>query len=453
MFHSVFVFFGLIAAGLALSLAFLSQRYWLARAWRFAGRARSGVWRKAIRAALLALVAGVALAALAMVLRSVRVVPRGWWWMAFFGLWLSSSIVSYLFIKSVAAIEWLWQRFRRGGPAAAESESTRSTPSPVAAGTGTGARAEEIDLSRRFFFQAAGVVAGVIPFASATYGFLEERFHFRVSEVEIPVANLPPALDGFRITQLSDIHIGAYMPLRQVRRAVGMANELRGDLTVVTGDFLTGRGDPLEDCIAELSRLRAPLGVWGCNGNHEIYARAEASSAELFHRYGMKLLRRENAELRWNGAAFNLIGVDYQRQRDPDGYPARMLVGLEPLVQRDVPNILLSHNPNSFPRAAELGIELSLAGHTHGGQVRVEILDREWSPAEFLTPYVAGLYSRPLLASSSLSDDELRIVRPASNPEPPASQIYVNRGLGTIGAPVRLGVPPEITLITLRRMI
>ena len=452
MFHSVFLFFGLIAAGFALSLAFLSQRYWCARVWRFAGRAKSATWRRVIRGALVALVAGVALAALAMVLRNVHgVVSRGSWWMAFFGFWLSSSIVSYLFIKTVAVVEWVWRRFRRGSPAVEQSDAPGSVLAPVMAGAA--AQSEQIDHSRRYFFQAAGVIAGVIPFASAAYGFIEERFHFRIGEVEIAVANLPRALDGLRITQLSDIHIGAYMPVRQVRRAVGMANELKGDLTVVTGDFLTTRGDPLEDCIAELSKLHAPLGVWGCNGNHEIYARAETRSAELFHRYGMKLLRQENTELRWNGAALNLIGVDYQRQRDPDGNPARMLVGLEPLVRRDVPNILLSHNPNSFPRAAELGVEISLAGHTHGGQVRVEILDREWSPAEFLTPYVAGLYSRPLLSPSSLSDDELGIVRPASNPVSPASQIYVNRGLGTIGAPVRLGVPPEITLITLRRAV
>jgi uncharacterized protein len=131
-----------------------------------------------------------------------------------------------------------------------------------------------------------------------------------------------------------------------------------------------------------------------------------------------------------------------------------MLAGIEPLVRRDIPNILLSHNPNSFPRAAELGIELSLAGHTHGGQVRVEILDHEWSPAEFLTPYIAGLYSRPLLSGSkNVSDNGLQSSRPTSSPRPSASSVYVNRGLGTIGAPVRLGVPPEITLITLKRAV
>jgi predicted MPP superfamily phosphohydrolase len=383
----------------------------------------------------------VVLIALASVVSTWRgTISRGTWWTPFFGLWLSSSIVSYLFIKMVAGAEWLWGRLRPAdSPAKAVPEVST-------------ARAEKIDHSRRYFFQTAGFLAGAVPFVSAAYGFAAERLRFQVSEVEIPVAHFPAALDGMRITQLSDIHIGSYMPVAQVRRAVDMANELGGDLVVVTGDFLTGRGDPLEDCIAELSRLRSPLGVWGCNGNHEIYADAEAPAAALFRRYGMKLLRHENAELRWQGSAFNLIGVDYQRQRGPDGGRAPMLPGLEPLVRLDVPNILLSHNPNSFPRAAELGIELSLAGHTHGGQVRVEILDHRWSPAEFFTPYVAGVYRRPLLASSRLRDTEIDAKSPISNLTRSAiSSIYVNRGLGTIGAPVRLGVPPEITLLTLRR--
>jgi uncharacterized protein len=115
---------------------------------------------------------------------------------------------------------------------------------------------------------------------------------------------------------------------------------------------------------------------------------------------------------------------------------------------------LLSHNPNSFRKAAELGIELSLAGHTPGGQVKVEILDHRWSPAEFLTPYVAGLYRRPLYlcADTENSDDESFQSSAIHQPQS-TSAIYVNRGIGTIGAPVRLGVPPEITLITLRKAV
>src|SRR6202043_3584569 len=217
--------------------------------------------------------------------------------------------------KLIAGADWLWRRLR--------SAFSSASPASSASSIGT----ETVNHSRRYFFQAAGVFAGAVPFVSATYGFIGERLRFEVREVEIPIANLPPALDGLRITQLSDIHIGSYMPVAQVRRAVGMANELRGDLAVVTGDFVTGRTDPLEDCITELSRLRAPLGVWGCNGNHEIYARAEAEAATLFHRYGMKLLRHENTELSWRGSALNLIGVDYQRQRAADGGRAPMLAG------------------------------------------------------------------------------------------------------------------------------
>ncbi|HEV7969149.1 MAG TPA: metallophosphoesterase [Candidatus Acidoferrales bacterium] len=449
MLHSAAIFLAFLGAVAGLSLAFLSQRYWFARAWRFAGRATTPAWRKAIRGALIGALLVIAFAALAAATRNMRgAISRGSWWSAFFGLWLTSSIVSYLFIKIVAGAEWLWRRVQRSA-----SDNSMVPVAPPAPAMGA-AHSEKIDHSRRYFFQAAGVIAGAVPFVSAAYGFTEERFRFYVREVQIPIANLPPALDGLRITQLSDIHIGSYMPAAQVRRAVGMANEIGGDLAVVTGDFLTGRSDPLEDCIAELSRLRAPLGVWGCNGNHEIYAKAEEKSAELFQKYGMKLLRQENVELRWQGSAFNLLGVDYQRQRDTEGNRPPMLVGMGTLVRRDVPNILLSHNPNSFPRAAELGIELSLAGHTHGGQVRVEILDHRWSPAEFLTPYVAGLYRRPLFAPANLNDAEVSSVgHLAISQSQSASAIYVNRGLGTIGAPIRLGVPPEITRITLRRAV
>jgi uncharacterized protein len=447
---SALVFLGYSVVIVGFFLAFLSQRYWFARAWRLAGRIQTTERRRAVRGVLIVAISIVAGAAMAAVTRNMRSgISRGSWFTAFFGLWLTSSIVSYLFIKIVAGVEWAWKNLRKPP----ERRAVPSGPYALASGPSTGAAsAEKIDHSRRYFFQAAGVIAGAIPFVSASYGFAAERFRFYVREVEIPVANLPAALDGLRITQLSDIHIGAYMPVTQVRRAVGMANELNGDLTVVTGDFLTVRGDPLEDCITELSRLRAPLGVWGCNGNHEIYARAEAKSAELFQKFGMKLLRHENAELRWKGSAFNLIGVDYQRQRVENGVRPPMLAGVQTLVRRDVPNILLSHNPNSFPRAAELGIELSIAGHTHGGQVNVEILDHSWSPAEFLTPYVAGLYKRLLFSPSDLNDDQLAEAPPAMNLQRfLPSSIYVNRGLGTIGAPVRLGVPPEITQITLRR--
>jgi len=116
------------------------------------------------------------------------------------------------------------------------------------------------------------------------YGFAAERLDYRVIRVEIPTANLPPALDGMKIVQLSDIHLSGYMSRTDVRRAVDMANDLRADLAVVTGDFITGASDPIADCIEEIRNLRAPLGVFGCNGNHEIYARAEDAANDCLRK-------------------------------------------------------------------------------------------------------------------------------------------------------------------------
>jgi predicted MPP superfamily phosphohydrolase len=299
------------------------------------------------------------------------------------------------------------------------------------------AQRENMDHSRRRFFSYAALALGSVPFFAATYGFGAGRLRYRIEKVEVPVTDLPKDLDGLRILQLSDIHTGDFMPITDIRRAVEMANELKPDLAVLTGDLINDENDPLEDCIRELSRLRAPLGTWGCNGNHEIYADAEDAAQELFRRYGMRMLRQQNSELEFRGARFNLIGVDYQRQRTVTGGQPQMLRAVEPLVRRDIPNILLSHNPNSFYRAAALGIQLSLAGHTHGGQIRVEILDRRWSPARFISNFVAGLYELPMGNGNG---------RASSAP----ARLYVNRGLGTFGVPVRLGVPPEITLLTLR---
>lgn len=110
---------------------------------------------------------------------------------------------------------------------------------------------------------------------------------------------------------------------------------------------------------------------------------------------------------------------------------------------RDMPNVLLSHNPNSFRRAADLGIELSLSGHTHGGQVKFEIVDHSVSPARLITPFVAGLYTLPMTSGHASTTPESNGVHKAA--------LYGNRGLGTFGFPVRIGIPPEITLLTLRR--
>ena len=428
-----------------LTTIFLSQRFWYRAVWRTTGRWRSG-WLRIAARLLYCLALALIVLAIAGGFRMGRhghLNRRDAALAMFSGLWLSSAFFAFLFVEIVHGAERIWNWLRNSSIPKAENSAPQSDALvPV----------ERVaDPSRRYFFRTASVLAGATPFFSTMYGFAAERLNYQVRRVEIPMANLPPALDGMQIAQISDIHLSGYMSRLDVRRAVDMTNELGADLTVVTGDFITGSGDPIADCIEEVGRLHSPLGVWGCNGNHEIYAKAEDTAQHLFAQGGMKLLRQENAQLTFRGAQFNLVGVDYQRERNLDGRRTQVLANMEGLIRRDMPNILLSHNPNSFNRAAELGIELSLAGHTHGGQIQVEILDHRLTPARFISDYIAGLFQRPLLKPSS----EILVSRepdaPTSNPQLHAARLYVNRGLGTVGAPVRLGVPPEISLLVLRR--
>jgi hypothetical protein len=438
------------------SLFFFSQRFWHRAIWRSTANFRSQWLRVAARLLWLSMIFLVVSAFIDGVRMGHRhLIPRGTILPALVGLWFFSAVFGFVAVKLVRGLDLLWSRIRKG------QQSVAVPPQP-GVGFASAASVEQLrDPGRRYFFRAATAAAGAAPFLGAMYGYAAERLKYQVRREEIPISGLHPALEGLSIVQISDIHLSGYMPRAQVRRAVEMANELGAHLAVVTGDFITGASDPLADCIDEIHQLRAPLGVWGCNGNHEIYARVEDLAQSLFAQAGMKLLRGENAQITFNGAPFNLIGVDYQRERTSGGQKKQMLIDGERLVRRDMPNILLSHNPNSFPRAAELGIDLSLAGHTHGGQIQVEILDHRLSPARFITDYIAGLYQRPLFAPSLDTPRYSRVdgyaEAPRVSPSPamagPAgmASLYVNRGLGTVGAPVRIGVPPEITLIVLRR--
>jgi predicted MPP superfamily phosphohydrolase len=419
---------------LFLLAVYAVQRFWFLRAWTWTGSFSNANWRFGLHAGLIVLAAvmlatlldpllGHGISRLRVNSSSLGSFNLGKSFTTFARLWLVASFFGFLAVESVGAIEWV------------TNVAARLRPGAVAGG---------FSPSRRTFFQYAAVLAGGFPFLAATYGFAAGRLHYKIERVDVPVANLPPELDGLRIAQLSDIHIGDYMPPREIARAVAMANDLQPDISFVTGDFVSSEGDPLDACITELSRLRAPLGVWGCNGNHEIYAGVEDDAERLFREKGMRLLRAANAVVEHKGARLNLLGVDYQRDHMVSGEhagPESMLREIEPLIRCDMPNVLLSHNPNSFRRAAELGIELSLAGHTHGGQVKFEIVDHSVSPARLITPFVAGLYHLPMNGQAS----------PAPGNGLQRAALYVNRGLGTFGFPVRLGVPPEITLLTLRR--
>ncbi len=450
------------AIGLSiLVLLFFSQRFWYRAIWRMTSNWGSQGLRVTVRliyVTLLLLIIGTMLDGFRMgrshIISGINVIT------IFAGLWFFSALFAYFAVKLVRGLDRIWGWLRAAHQLKTNPATSGLSGSPAAAApySSSLAAAELIpDPSRRYFFKTATALAGAGPFLTAMYGFAAERLDYQVRRIEVPMPNLPAGLESMKIVQISDIHLSSYMPRLQVRRAVQMANDLGADLALVTGDFITGAGDPIADCIDEVQGLRAPLGVWGCNGNHEIYARAEDTAQALFAQAGMKLLRQENAQLTFNGATFNLIGVDYQRERTNGGRRVQLLQHIEPLVRRDMPNILLSHNPNAFNRAAELGIELTLSGHTHGGQIQVEILDHRLSPARFITDYIAGLYKRPMFAAApneraaSAGSFDTNHGSLFPNQSSAMASIYVNRGLGTVGAPVRLGVPPEITLLTLRR--
>jgi uncharacterized protein len=274
--------------------------------------------------------------------------------------------------------------------------------------------------SRRQFLRGAQVVAFAAP-AVAGFGMFIRRNRFSVQEHKISIADLPPDLDGLRLVQITDIHMSPFLSRADLESAVAMANETRAHIALVTGDLITTFGDPLDDCLNALGALRAEAGVFGCMGNHEHYVGAEDYTELEAARLGIQFLRRNASALHFGKATLNLVGVDYQTLRQP------YLVGMERLVAPNAFNVMLSHNPDVFPVAVEKGYDLTISGHTHGGQVRVEILGADLNPARFYTPYTDGLYRQDSAA------------------------VFVSRGIGTIGVPARFGAPAEVSLIQLAR--
>jgi predicted MPP superfamily phosphohydrolase len=271
---------------------------------------------------------------------------------------------------------------------------------------------------RRAFLKTATTGLCLAPVAGTVFGIVS-RNRFQLSEVVIPIPNLPHDLESLRIVQITDIHLSPFLSEQEFARAIDMANETRAYVALVTGDLISRRGDPLDACLRQLARLRADAGVLGCLGNHEIYTRTEGYVTRRGRDIGIDFLRSRARLLQFGDASLNFAGVDYQRFENP------YLVGAERLVAPGAVNILLSHNPDVFPVAARQGYDLTIAGHTHGGQVNVEILHQNYNIARYYTPYVLGLYSKG------------------------ASSVYVSSGLGTIGVPVRIGAPAEVSLLRL----
>lgn len=283
------------------------------------------------------------------------------------------------------------------------------------------AGSRDFSAARRGFLATAYGALFAAPAIALGYGTFIQRRNISLREHDIPVPDLPPDLNGLRLVQLTDIHMSPFFSRRELDYAVALANETRAHIGLVTGDLITTSHDPLDSCLEGLKALRTDAGLFGCMGNHEKYSHAEAYVERAGARQGLRFLRHGAQSLAFGDARINLAGVDYQRLHTP------YLRGADAWIVPNAYNVMLSHNPDVFDVAARQGYDLTIAGHTHGGQVRVEILGADLNVARFYTPYVDGLYTKE------------------------KSSVFVSRGLGTIGIPTRLGAPPEVTLLRLCR--
>ena len=241
----------------------------------------------------------------------------------------------------------------------------------------------------------------------------------RLRKRVVRVEGLSPELDGYRIGQISDVHCGPNVPESRVSSWVARLNALELDLVTITGDLITHGSSHVEAVARALGGLRAKDGAFACMGNHDYFTDGEHLIREL-ERRGLTVLRNRGVVVERGGARLYVAGVD-------DTWTSRDDL-TRALANRPegVPTVLLAHDPELFPEAQARSVELTLSGHTHGGQLAVPGV-RRLSLARFITRWTAGLYRQG------------------------RSWLYVNRGVGTTGPPVRLGAPAELAVITLRR--
>jgi predicted MPP superfamily phosphohydrolase len=313
-------------------------------------------------------------------------------WMALAGL----AFVALVALDAARLLGWLVRRVRRAPEPAVPSLSRRQFLARVTGG-------------------AAATVAG----ASVARGMGSALGDHEVSNVEIKLARLPRELDGFTIVQLSDLHVGLTIDRAFVQRVVDRTNALSPDLIALTGDLVDGKVEDLREDIAPLAQLRARHGVFAVTGNHEYYAGVDPWIAEIT-RLGARYLRNERVSIGSGAASFELAGVDDHNAKG-DGHGedlAAATLGRDP--GRAL--VLLAHQPRQVRRAARHGVDLQLSGHTHGGQIW------PWH-------YIVKLQQGGLLAGRY---------------EHAGTQLYVSRGCGYWGPPVRLLAPLEITRIILR---
>lgn len=294
-------------------------------------------------------------------------------------------------------------------------------------------------ISRAKFLSQLGLVLAAIPFTSILYGMVKGRFNFRIAHEKLSFPNLPETFNGFKIVQISDIHIGSFLGHEnQVKKAIELVNEQDPDLILFTGDLVNNFAEELNGWIPILSNFRAKYGKFSVLGNHDygdyFEWKNDAEKAQnldnlkkVHEDIGFRLLLNESEPIEINNSKIGLIGVENW--------------GLPPFPQHgnlkeamngssELPfKILMTHDPSHWDTEVieKTDVDLTLSGHTHGMQFGIEIGNVKWSPIKYKYPRWAGLYKE-------------------NN-----QYLYVNRGFGYIGFPGRIGMSPEITVLELKK--
>ncbi|TRW79825.1 metallophosphoesterase [Mycolicibacterium sp. 018/SC-01/001] len=280
---------------------------------------------------------------------------------------------------------------------------------------------DEPDLDRRLFLaRASAVAAGAAAVGVTGVGVATALGPPDVLRVPVRLPRLGAQFDGYRIAVVSDIHLGSLLGRRHTERIVRMINETEPDLVAVVGDLVDGTVAQLGPAAAPLADLVSRDGTFFVTGNHEYFVDDTAEWLRELDGLGVQVLRNENTRIRRGAAAFDLAGVNDIAGRsahDPPDFD-RALRG----VDAATPTILLAHQPIQVAEAAQRDVDLQLSGHTHGGQM--------W-PFHY-----AVELAQPALAGLSTVD---------------GTQLYVSRGAGFWGPPVRVGAPPDISILTLGR--
>jgi predicted MPP superfamily phosphohydrolase len=292
--------------------------------------------------------------------------------------------------------------------------------------------------SRRKFISELAILVAAFPFTSFIYGMIWGKYDYKVHRQTIYYNDLPEAFDGFTITQISDIHSGSFDSMNAVQRGINLAMAQKSDLFVFTGDLVNNAAFEIEPYIERFRQIKAPFGQFSILGNHDYgdyiqWDNDEEKAANLeklkqHHKeLGYRLLMDEHVMLEKGGQKIALLGVqNWGKGFIQLGNLDKALEG----VDKDAFKILLSHDPSHWEEKVRFNttqIHLTLAGHTHGAQFGVETAGFRWSPVQYRYIDWAGLAHHN------------------------SRYLYVNRGFGFLAFSGRLGIWPEITVITLKK--